>query len=99
MTRGLSETQMQRFLESQMFSVFVNTLSATVPLNVSPTTTIGEIKELISKSEKIPLRNFELWFRDQQLSDKTMTADACGITRDSFITLSEKPLNQVGIFF
>ena len=81
-----------------MFSVFVNTLSATIPLDISPTTTIGEIKKMISKLEKIPLRNFELSVHDQDLTDVTMTADACGITRDSFITVSEKPLNQVRFF-
>ena len=81
-----------------MFSIFVNTLSATVPHDISPTTTIGEIKKMVSKSEKIPLRNFDLWFQDQQLSDLVLTADACGITRDCFVTISEKPLNEVIVF-
>ena len=80
-----------------MFGVFVNAISATIPLDISPTTTIGEIKKVISQSQKIPLRNFELWFQDHQL-DIAMTADACGITRDCFITVSEKPLNQVNFF-
>ena len=53
---------------------------------------------MISKAEKIPLRNFELSVHDQDLTDVTMTADACGITRDCFITVSEKPLNQVRYF-
>ena len=78
-----------------MFSVFVNTLSATIPLDISPTTTIAEIKQTISKVEKIPLRNFDLLVHDQHLTDVTVTADACGITRDCFITVSEKPINEV----
>jgi hypothetical protein len=82
-----------------MFSVFVTTLSATVPLNISPTTTIAEIKKMISKAEKIPLRNFDLSVHDQDLTDVTMTADACGITRDSFITVLEKPITQVRYYF
>ena len=81
-----------------MFSVFVNTLSATIPLDISPTTTIGEIKQAISKSEKIPLRNFELSVHGQHLTDVTVTADACGITRDCFITVLEKPINQARFF-
>ena len=81
-----------------MFSIFVNTLSATTPLDISTTTTIGEIKRMISKSEKMPLRNFDLWFLDEQLSNLALTADACGITRDSFVTVSEKLLNEVIIF-
>ena len=82
-----------------MFSIFVNGLSATAPLDISPTITIAEIKDAISKLEKVPLRNFDLWFQDQQLSDVTLTADACGISRDSFITVSETPLNKVSFFF
>ena len=81
-----------------MFSVFVNTLSATIPLDISPTTTIAEIKRMISKAEKIPFRNFDLLVHDQDLTDVTMTADACGITRDCFITVSEKPMNEVNFF-
>ena len=78
-----------------MFSIFVNTLSATVPLSISPTTTVAEIKQMLSKLERMPLRHFDVWFQDQQLSDVALTADACGITRDSFVTISEKPLNHV----
>ena len=42
---------------------------------------------------------FELALQDQQLTDVTMTADACGITRDCFITVVEKPVNEVSLFF
>ena len=41
---------------------------------------------------------FELALQDQHLTDVTMTADACGITRDCFITVLENPMNQVRFF-
>ena len=78
-----------------MFSVFVNTLSATIPLSIAPTTTIGEIKVAICESQKMSADQFELALQDQQLTDVTRTADACGITRDCFITVLEKPTNPV----
>ena len=79
----------------QMFSVFVNALSTTIPLDISPTTTIGEMKQSISRTHNIAVRNFDLSIHGHALTDVSMMADACGITRDSFITVLEKPLNQV----
>ena len=81
-----------------MFSVFVNTISSTIPLSIAPTTTIGEIKRAICESQKMSADQFELALQDQHLTDVTMTADACGITRDCFITVLEKPMNQVRYF-
>ena len=81
-----------------MFSIFVNTISSTIPLSIAPTTTIGDIKNAICDSEKMSADQFELALQDQQLTDVTMTADACGITRDCFITVLEKPVNPVGLF-
>ena len=85
----------RRILDRKMFSVLVNTLSATIPLSIAPTTTIGDIKNAICESEKMSADQFELALQDQQLTDVTMTADACGITRDCFITVLEKPMNPV----
>ena len=79
----------------QMFSVFVNTISSTIPLSIAPTTTIGDIKRAICESQKMSADQFELALQDQHLTDVTMTADACGITRDCFITVLENPMNQV----
>ena len=82
-----------------MWTVFVNTLSATVRLEISPNTTIGQIKKMICDSERMSADHFELSFRDQPINLLEMTADACGITQDCFITVLEKPINPVSFPF
>ena len=54
---------------------------------------------MICDSERMSADHFELSFRDQQISHMEMTADACGITQDSYITVLENPINPVSFHF
>ena len=44
---------------TEMFSVFVNTISFTIPLSIAPTTTIGGIKNAKCESEEMKADQFE----------------------------------------
>ena len=66
--------------------------------NGTPGPTDKSVGNATCESQKMSADQFELALQDQQLTDVTMTADACGITRDCFITVLEKPINQVRFF-
>ena len=79
--------------------VNVATLSATIPLEISPSTTIGEIKQLICDSQRMSADQFDIAFQGTPCLDVAKTADACGLSRDCFLSVLEKPSNPVSFTF
>ena len=79
--------------------VNVAALSATVPLQISPSTTIGEIKQLICDSQRMSADQFDIAFQGTPCLELAKTADAYGFSQDCFISVLEKPVNPVSYYF